>query len=252
MSKRLSPPAVGAALLVTAAQLGWATLMLGAAVFKLADSGAASYVRHYTNWSWTLQLLFYYASAPAPLLVALRVRGAWRDATLAVVAFGLLPLNGVVWVVASVVSVLLASGHSFIDRYFAEHAPSLVVLGNDVYHLFPLVALLLYVVFNARIALYAVNELLRAERCVFFLYAAYGGTLISLLVYLALFDPHVVYSTELPFAVGGALALFVLTAVNALPLAVAVGYWRLGERALGAAWLERRRALSLADAVPDQ
>lgn len=246
------PPAVGAALLITFAQLGWATLMLAAAAFKIAESGVNSYVRHYTNWSWTLQLLFYYASAPAPLLVALRDRSGWRDAALAVVAFGLLPLNGVVWVVASVVNVLLASGHSFIDSYFVEHAPSLVVLGNDVYHLFPLVALLLYVVFNARIAFYAVNELLVAERRGFFLYLAYGGTLISLLTYLALFDPHEVYSTDLPFAFGGAFALLVLTLVTALPLAVAVVYWRLGERALGAAWLERRRALSLADALPDQ
>lgn len=243
------PPAVGAALLITFAQLGWATLMLAAAVFKIAESGVNSYVRHYTNWSWTLQLLFYYASAPAPLLVALRKHGAWRNVTLAVVAFAFLPLNGVVWVVASVVNLLLASGHSFIDEYFEQHAPSLVVLGNDVYHLFPLVALLLYLVFNARVVFFALNQLLAGERRGFFLYLAYGGTLISLLTYLALFDPHVVYSTDLPFAAGGLFALLVLTLVNAIPLAIAVLYWRLGARALADEWLDRRPRSWLADAM---
>jgi len=243
------PPAVGVALLITFAQLTWATLMLAAAVFKAAESGLGSYVRHYTNWSWTLQLLFYYASAPAPLLVAVRDRSRWRDAALAVVAFGVLPLNGVVWLVASVVNVLLASGHSFIDQYFDQHAPSLVVLGNDVYHLFPLVALLLYFALNARIVFFALNALLRAERLGFYLYAAYGGTLISLLAYLALFDPQKVYSTDLPFAVGGAFAALVLTVINALPLAVGVIYWRLGARALSAEWLERRVRSWLADAT---
>lgn len=240
------------AIAISTLQLFWATLMLAAALFKLFEFGVLSYTMHYTNWSWTLQLAFYFGSALAPIAVAFRERGALRMALRVFVAVVFVPLNGVVFVVAALVMVLLVTRSQFLAAYFAEHAPSFVMLGNDVYHFLPVIALLIYLIINWRFVAYSVNWLLRdGERWLMVLYLAFGGTAITLLAYAVFFDPRVVYSTDIGYAAGGLFIAAILVVFNLAPLMAAVYFFGLGRRQMDDRWLEANYPVAWSDAKRD-
>lgn len=243
------------AFLWTAGQTLWASLLFGAAFVKILDQGVFDFVRHYTNFSWTLQAFFYLVTAPDPLAISLGVRSLVRLETLFIGIF-LMPLFGVVVLVAVLVIILLATkAQAFID-IFAEYPSGIVIIGNDVYHFVPVIAILFYIMFNRRHVFYALNCALqtivyhrggrrhrhhRRKRYVFsfalYLYQAYFGTLITLLIYSTFFDPRIVYGTDIGLLSGILLIVFSLTLSNAIPLAIAAYGWGLGSRHLDESYL---------------
>ena len=107
-------------------QVLWALTIAWLAVFKIAEfeNGAASYAKHFTNWSWTLQLFFYLATVPLLFSVAtVRVCNVrWAGWITACLFF---PLNAIVWFVPVAVFTLLLVDPEFItDLFETNHSIS--------------------------------------------------------------------------------------------------------------------------------
>src|SRR5690349_17523236 len=66
----------------------WVLGLTAAAIAKIATDGFHSYVSHFTNWSWTLQIVFYGATLIYPF---------WLRGGVAVIQLLFFLLSGVVW-----------------------------------------------------------------------------------------------------------------------------------------------------------
>lgn len=232
------------ALLWTQAQSAWGSLMASAALVKIIEFSFFNYLQHYTNWSWTLQAVFYLLTAPGPILLATGARRPMR-AVIFVIAVLLMPLWGVVVVVAVLVILMIATEAREIDEVFAQFPPGRVMLGNDIYHFVPVIGLLIYFALNKRTVFYALNLAMQgrdSEGRVYlswplFLYQAYGGTAITMLAYNTFFDPRRVYGSDV-HVVWCVLAIILsLTISNAIPLLIAIYGWGLGTRRLSESYL---------------
>lgn len=221
-------------------QLTWAVMMGLAAIFKIVEYGFYQYIRHYTNWSWTLQALFYFATMGAPFILVGLVSpyGPIGRFTRAVIVLGFLPLNGIVWSVLVLVSVLLGTKSPFLTDVFAQLDPAIVMLGNDLYHFWPTVVILIYYIVYNKVIHFAINALYAHQRLlesafrlvVFIAYEAFLGTAISLVTYGLIFDPHEVYKSNLSTAEGATVVLITLCSVNLVPLLIVVAIYNVGTR----------------------
>ena len=228
------------AIMLASLQVMWATLMAAGAVLKIIEYGMHAYVRHYTNWSWTLQILFYYGSIATPFILAGLIHPNSRlgYATQVVLVVGFLPLNGVVWSVMGLVSVLLGTNSPFLTNVFTELAPSIVMLGNDLYHVWPVIGILIfYIVYNKFVhfsinGVYAHGAILGNAwlLMLFLLYEAFVGSLASMASYGLIFNPQEVYQTDVPIGVGVGVVLLILAGVSLVPLLVIVAIYNVGNR----------------------
>lgn len=228
------------ALVLGATQAVWASWMLAATVLKMAEFGAYEFVRHYTNWSWLLQMLFYFGSIGAPLLLTdlLNVNSCAGEFTLHVLVFGFFPLNGVVWSVLVLVSVMLATKAELFADVLAEIAPTWVMLGDSVYHFWPVLVILVYFIAYRRVLYVALNRVFARQRLydssvrlsIFVLLQAFVGTLLSMLFYGMLFDPQKVYKTDVPPGLGVLVVLLTLLVVNLFPLVLILFVYKVGRR----------------------
>lgn len=228
------------ALMLVVTQIAWASWMLVAAALKIGEFGLFEFVRHYTNWSWLLQVVFYFSTTPAPLMLVglVDVNSCLGDLTLGVLALGFFPLNGVVWSVLVLVSVMLATKAELFVDVLNEMAPTWVMLGDSIYHFWPVLVLLLYFIAYRKLIYVALNRVYARQRLYtspvrltfFLLYQAFVGTLFSFAVYGVLFNPQKVYKTELPAGLGILVVLLTLQAVNAVPLLVQLFVYKIGRR----------------------
>jgi hypothetical protein len=221
-------------------QITWATWMAIAAIAKLSEYGFGEYVKHYTNWSWTLQVLFYYSTLGVPFLLGglMDIDSAAGDLTLLLVGIAFLPLHGIVWSVLALVSVMLATKAELFLDVLEEVAPTLVMLGDSIYHFWPVLAILIYYIAYRRVINVALNRVIVRQQLyrssfrllLFILYQAFGGSLFSVAVYTLIFDVQEVYKTDVPFAAGVAVVLLTLGAINALPLLITLSIHKVGKR----------------------
>ena len=230
--------------LFTAAQTALVLLMTGASIAKIAMDGWLVFVQHYTNWSWLMQTTFYALTLPAPLIVALGITDSRLSAQAGVVALFFVPLWGIVSAVLLLVIIMLLTGAEFL-KSFAQQVPiAVIVVGNEVFHFFTVLLLFAWAVASQRLVYWSLNQLF-AQRVVhqrpliYWSLVAYQmliGSAITLLVYTAIFDPQVVYETDLNVALG---ALFGVVSVlfATSPLLVFLCCCDLGDEPLEARWL---------------
>jgi len=210
------------------AHIAWPTLMLSFAVAKTWRFGVVSYVSHFTNWSWTLQILFFYGTALAPFvstgfIAPDSAAGAW---TRTVIVLGLWPLIGIVFSVMYAVSYLLGTGSHFLSDIFVKYPPEIVFIGNDLVHFWPIVTLLIFFIVYNKLVAFAFNDVLARRRLVrsavrftaFIVYQAYAGAGIAVAIYALLFDPRIVYKTNQTIA-EGTLVLAISPTAPALSVA---------------------------------
>ncbi len=206
------------------AQIAWAIAMTISILGKLANDSLLSYVMHFTNWSWTLQTVFYTATLFVPLLLVglIRLRSFVGYFSEAIVVLLFFPLNGIVWSVMVLVSALLGFGSPFITDFFERYPPGIVFLGNDLFHVFPVLALVIFAFLYGTFILMAHYDALMyfdvlrspARLTSYVLYQAYIGPLILATLYALIFDPRIVYETTLPFLVGFVILIMSLTVFN--------------------------------------
>lgn len=243
----------------------WTIVLLSGAIGKLVNHGFLNYVRHYTNWSWTLQLLFWGGTLAAPFVQSgiVRPNSPLGSFTRTVIVLGLFPLFGVVTTVMTLVFVLLGTMSDFITDIFQVMAPQIVIIGNDLFHMIPFVTLLLFWLFYHKLVFYSLNQVAArynvasdALRLTLWIaYEGFFGAAISLAFYSLLFDARQVYETEIPFVTGAALAVFIIlfsSGLSFLIVAALVGV--VSDRAYSERWLVQNNndPLLVGTAVPTE
>lgn len=201
---------------------------------KISMYGVPGFVKHFTNWAWQLQGWYYLLSVtvfrppPAsPTACCFNVRCAGN------VAFWLFfPVNQIVWFVFAAVVLLLATDAEFITDLFASIAPGVVIIGNDVFHTYPVLFIVVYAGLFRRLLWYGLNRWLAPARergcCLLGLAIAYqvtGGALLFAGAYFAVLAAayhgttvNAVYGTDISVLLGLLLYVAVGLVVNGVPL----------------------------------
>ncbi len=236
--------------------VGGLTFLVGVAMFvvaglKIGEIGLEDYVRHLTNWSWTLQALFYTVAGILNFLADLgdydRPRYAERSAR-GFNNFCFFIVNGLVWFVAIAVFVIFLYDDTLLEKADDEYGIQTTVVVNDIFHVVPVILALAYAFIYSRRLGRGLRELYRRIgprdetseryaspewedaapiRCtcfssfVFFL-QAYVGTHIFLFFYLGIFDAGEVYYLDCPTGLSILLSLVSCTLFNAIPIAFAL------------------------------
>jgi len=186
-------------------QLLWIVFTVAAATEKIEHNTFHDYIRHFTNWSWSLQILFY----------ALTWLGfLWPDFLYSVIVIFFFITWGTIWVVAILVQCLILTDSNFIMQYVRQYSAGLVIFGNDLYHLFPVVVILIF-------AFVLKQEIHNAFRWAYADIREPGwlialgvlqifSPIILLLLYISIFDPMKVYNAKISPGQGAFVALATL------------------------------------------
>lgn len=250
-------PRVFLAVVVTVLQFVWVAAMMAASVFKLVEFGCRDYFQHYTNWMWTMLMLFYLATLPAPLIVATGVTD-WRLTLMSrFIAVTFIPLWGIVTSVLYLVIFMLLSGSEMLEVLAQVYPISIIVVGNEASHFFTHLSLFIWTLIMQALVYYSYNELfadvaVHRKRKYFwglFAYLVYIGPTITYLLYSAVFDPHVVYQTTVNTFLGVLVEFALLSLASGLPLACFVYFLWLGFEPLDPRWISESRFKSMDDRV---
>ena len=217
-------------------------------VAKVVEFGWFEYVRHFTNWSWTMQTLFY-----AITLLFIIV----PDGTAIFVGLTFLPLVTIVFSVWVGSSVLLIRDPAFITPFLAQWPAGVVMLGNDAVHVLPVIIIIFYAWLQGPLVGYGLRRTAHAALygwgpvyfLVFCVWQTWGGALLAIGLYRMFFDPNEVYRTTLPEAEALGLPLVVGLIVAGVPLIMLTLFHGLTApvTADGDTWMSWRMRVLLTD-----
>lgn len=247
---------VALAIVVTFIKATLVAAMVAAAVYKIWTDGVLEYVQHYTNWSWTLQILYYLGTLPGPLVVALELDGWPLRLVSRFNALFFVPLWGILSSVLIMVAVMLLTGAEFLEHFALVIPLPFLVLGNEIFHFLVLLFFIADTIVDYRIKYWSLNDLfaepaVHRNPALYWALVAYETVLASLttmLWYLVFFDPQQVYSSTLNLLVGGVVVLATL-GLSTLPLYLFLFFFDLGSAPLGARWLRESEFASPRDRV---
>lgn len=225
------------AYIIFSATLVWALFSTFVAVDKIYVFGFDSFIRHWTNWGWSVETAFYWLvlGFVLPTTVALcNVRCA-SD----VAAWCFFPVNLIVWYIAMSVTILLLKDPEFITDIFASMPPGIVMVGDILFHIVPALALVFFASLFTHLIRYGLNRwCVRAKNagcCALFCYTLYllflAPILLLVLYVLVLLalgtTPNEVYMTDIP--IGSTFALFLVVGLifNGIPLLILDCYYKL-------------------------
>lgn len=122
------------AILVFILQAAWVLWIFSISIAKMVAFGMPGFIEHFTNWAWFAYGVFF--------LLTLQLFGFGCAESASAACF--LPITAVAWFIAIAVSVLLFTDPEFITDLFDEMDPGLVINGNDLFHVYPVIALLFF------------------------------------------------------------------------------------------------------------
>ena len=232
------------ATMYTLVELAYVVLMIAAAVSKIVESGWLEYVQHFTNWSYTMQIIFYLVMLPVPLLIAVDVDDSKLEALSRFAALTFVPLWGIVSTILILVVFMLITGSDLLESFVGTTPISMIVLDNEVFHFFTVFRLLVWAAVNQRFVYFMLNNLfshrvVHKNRHIFFGLLAYEmvvGAVIPLLLYNAIFDYQVVYqtSTKLLLAV---IAVMLSLLLSSSPMVLFIYGFYMGISPLMPKWM---------------
>jgi len=124
---------------VKATQALFVLFLIAVVIFKFSrECCFIPYFIHFTNWAWTLLLVFLLVD------VVLFLNPDWVVYTFGWTFLVFFLTHAVAWAVAIGVTVLLLVEDTFLANFTEEFGVGLVTVGNSVYHTWPLIAILLY------------------------------------------------------------------------------------------------------------
>lgn len=247
--RRYLEAAIGTVIILT-----WFFLISIAAILKIVEGGFAAYFSHFTNWAWTLGIFFFGSIAAAPFIKVglLRPNSILGIYTLLVLALLFFPLWGIAWTVLVVVSVLLITNSPFLLEFFANNPPGFVFIGNEIFHFWPVLALVITYIFIDKALFYALNWFVLTlgiannpcTMVLFILSEVYIGALFFLLLYNLAFNANDIYQTDIPFVYGLVVVLITLTIASGGLLLYILGVKGIlrRRRLYGPVWLWRNDA----------
>ena len=147
---------------------------------KLNAFGTAAYAKHWTNWGWTALGLFVTFVAWLQIKVS--------DVGLAILLAVYFPFRAVWWMIFFGVNVLFLSGSDLLDVMATQYDLGLIIFGNDVIHVWPI---LVEIAFLAVYYPFVFTAFQKARRylpgnflwVVFLTYQLVGGTIILFATY---------------------------------------------------------------------
>jgi hypothetical protein len=210
-------------------QLLWTIFLWWLAAEKWALFGTYSYFSHLTNIGWTLEALLF--TFTLPFFVSSTTLLCNVQSAAACMALCFAPIWLLAWFIAATVYLLLVHDPEFITDLFETIEPGLVIVGNDLFHIIPLIALIFLGAVHFRLLYFGMNRMFTAasRRCGGFglavvgVYLAFGGTLIiiafyCLMTYLLGTSPQERYKTDLSYGAGVANFFAVALLFNIVPL----------------------------------
>ena len=211
-------------------QVFWTIFLWWLAVEKWILFGTYSYFSHLTNIGWTFEALLF--TFTLPFFVASTTPLCNVRSAAACMAACFAPIWLLAWFIAVTVYLLLVHDPEFITDLFETIEPGLVIVGNDLFHVIPLIALIFLGAVHFRLLYFGLNRMFTAasRRCgggfgvvVVSVYLAFGGTLLiiafyCLLVYAFGTSPQERYKTDLSYGVGTANFFLVALVFNVIPL----------------------------------
>ncbi len=241
------------ALAVFSIQFVWFLILLGGIVMKLLSDGFLSYTSHFTNWALTSQMIFYGLTSGAAFVWTglVPVDGALSRLTQTVIVVLFFPLSGIAFTVMIAVATLFLTGSTFLTKILEEFPVGVVFFGNEVVHFVPVAIFVIFAFLQRKLIYFSLNRAIVENRLsdsptrlfIFIAYQAVGGSAIFLATYTVLFDPRVVYDTNLPYLSGITVAFLALLFFNAAPLMYVLLIEGVAvPRAYSAAWLWRNDA----------
>lgn len=215
-------------------------IFLGGAVGKIHEFGMSGHWEHFTNWAWTAEGLFFLFTLPAGAVQygLIRHDSFLGSLTKFVIVVAFVPLYGTASVVSVVVSVLLVTGSPFLTDIFLRIPASLVMLGQDVFHVWPVMFFILFFLIFKPLIYFAHNRVLThfgvllspLRTTAYILYQVYIGSAAFLASYSSVHDPHEVYKTTVWTMWGVAVGFLTLTTGSLIPMLVTLGLLRVGSR----------------------
>lgn len=140
--------------------------------FKIIAFGGRAYAVHWTNWGWTALSLFISTTSVQQVYTS-----KWMFVWLLAVYF---PFRCMWWMIFIAVNVLFLTGSDLLDVMATEYELGLIVFGNDVIHVWPVVADICFLACNYSFVFTAFNWAHRRlrhplERMLFVVYELFGG-----------------------------------------------------------------------------
>lgn len=222
------PRRTAQAMAVFSVQLIWFSILFTGIVSKLLIDGFVSYTSHFTNWALTSQMLFYGITCGASFVWTglAPLDGPVSRVTQAAIVLFFFPLSGIAFTVMIVVATLFLTGSTFLTKILLEFPVGVVFFGNEVVHFVPVAIFAIFAFLQRKLIYFSLNRALvdngitrSPVRLFFFIaYQAFAGSAILLGIYTTIFDPRVIYDTELPFLSGIVVAFLALLFCNAAPL----------------------------------
>lgn len=115
----------------------WLGVLLYVAIDKIITSGLEDYFNYFTNWSWSIQIIFYYLLGVAVLLEGALFKFCCE--------YLLLPVTGITLLIYVVVMVLVLINPNFILEHIGEYSAGMVFFGNALFHYVPPFILVLFI-----------------------------------------------------------------------------------------------------------
>jgi len=144
-----------------------ATMISSAVGKSVAFSEPLDYVIHITNWSWTVQIVFYTITLIGYVPACVPCAGY-------IVACLFLPMVSMIVSVAVLVWIMLGTDdENFIQMIFEKIHPGYVMIGNDLVHVLPLLFVVLWAMARIELVFYSLNmlfthDIVRSnDRCMF-------------------------------------------------------------------------------------
>jgi len=199
-------------------QFVWILIMSFALIYKACGTELIDIVKHFTNWSWVLQIIFYSLT-----LVGYYWQAVY-DSTINALFF---MVNGTVWLVFAIIIYMVLHNSRVITQYFEQYDAGIVIAGNTLFHTATVIFLLLFIIVNREYIARSISRAIGAKdsfllRYCIFMYQCYFSTVLFTFAYLLFFDPRRVYSFDVNLFGPAAVVIFVLTLVNLIPYTLIV------------------------------
>jgi len=200
----------------------WAIVVWLFGIGKLVSDGTTGYLIHFTNWSWTLQALFF----TFDLIFLLNKNGSL---TFYLVSIFFWLVNGVTWSVFWLIFIVLGNNPDLLidvsDRGTGTHSLGFILDMDRVFHVLPAVMILFYIFLRRDKIAFTVFFFMNPSQSTFITAFVYGlvnmlAPIALALAYFSTNDVEEVYGLTISIAYVIGVALVVLILFNFVPLMI--------------------------------
>lgn len=195
-------------IVTTLITVGWFLFMETSVVNSLCNDGFTPFVRHFTNWSWVIQMTFFY--------ILISGLFSWDELFEVSTLYLLLPSWGVSWIVFVLVLVLELKDGNFVLNSVIFYKSGEVFFGNALFHFIPpLIYTIIIIGWLPEIKLVFMDN--STDEWGFWIYSVVSP-LVPMAIYSLIFDFQDVYKTNLPFYQGFIISLIVSLVTNTITI----------------------------------